>query len=205
MIHFTPVDPAREANAARKEVPMIHFTPVDPARAEGKAKALLDAVKHKLGIVPNMTRHMARSPAVLDAYLAFAGALAGGSLGAKLREQIALVTAEENGCEYCLSAHAALGKGAGLSAADIADARSAEAADAKAHHALRFARTLVLGRGHVADTDVAALRTAGFADGEIDEVIANVALNVFTNYFNNVTHPVVDFPRVAPRAVAQAA
>ena len=184
---------------------MIHFTPVDPARAEGKAKALLDAVKHKLGIVPNMTRHMARSPAVLDAYLAFAGALAGGSLGAKLREQIALVTAEENGCEYCLSAHAALGKGAGLSAADIADARSAEAADAKARHALRFARTLVLGRGHVADTDVAALRTAGFADGEIDEVIANVALNVFTNYFNNVTHPVVDFPRVAPRAVAQAA
>ena len=125
---------------------MNQFTPVDPAHAEGKAKALLDAVKRKLGIVPNMTRHMARSPAVLDAYLAFAGALAGGSLGAKLREQIALVTAEENGCEYCLSAHAAIGKAAGLTATDVADARRADATDARARAALRFARTLVLQR-----------------------------------------------------------
>ena len=184
---------------------MNPFTPVDPVHAEGKAKALLEAVKHKLGIVPNMTRHMARAPAVLDAYLAFAGALAGGSLGPKLREQIALVTAEENGCEYCLSAHAAIGKGAGLSAADIADARSADATDDRARAALRFARALVRQRGRLGEADVAALRAAGFTDGEAAEVIANVALNVFTNYFNNVTRPVVDFPRVSPREVAQAA
>jgi uncharacterized peroxidase-related enzyme len=184
---------------------MNPFTPVDPAHAEGRAKALLDAVKHRLGIVPNMTRHMARSPAVLEAYLAFAGALAGGTLAPGLREQIALVTAEENGCEYCLSAHSAIGKGAGLTAADIADARGADAADPKAREALRFARTLVLQRGRVHDADAGALRAAGFADGEIGEVIANVALNVFTNYFNNVTRPVVDFPRVSPREVAQAA
>jgi uncharacterized peroxidase-related enzyme len=184
---------------------MNPFTPVDPVHAEGKAKALLEAVKRKLGIVPNMTRHMARAPAVLDAWLAFAGALAGGSLAPGLREQIALVTAEENGCEYCLSAHAAIGKGAGLTATDIAAARGADATDPRARSALRFARALVLHRGHVADTDVAALRAAGFTDGEINEVIANVALNVFTNYFNNVTHPVVDFPRVAPREIAQAA
>ena len=184
---------------------MTAFVPVDPAHAEGKAKSLLAAVAAKLGVTPNMTRQMARSPAVLDAYLGFAGALAGGTLDARLRERIALVTAETNGCEYCLSAHALIGKGAGLSAADIDAARAADAADPKARAALRFAQTLVTHRGHVAEADVTSLRAAGFDDGAIGEVIANVALNIFTNYFNNVTRPVVDFPVVTPRDFARAA
>jgi uncharacterized peroxidase-related enzyme len=184
---------------------MNTFLPVDPSQATGKAKSLLDAVQAKMGMTPNMTRHMARSPAVLDAYLAFAGAIAGGSLDAKLREQIALATAEANGCEYCLSAHSLIGKGAGLSATDIAAARSAQAADARAHAALRFAQAVIANRGVVADADVASLRAAGFGDGEIGEVVANVALNIFTNYFNNVTRPVVDFPFVTPRPLAKAA
>ncbi|MFO1322476.1 MAG: carboxymuconolactone decarboxylase family protein [Burkholderiales bacterium] len=178
---------------------MTSFVPVDPARAEGRAQTLLAAVKSKMGVVPNMTRHMARSPAVLDAYLGFAGALAGGALAAGLREQIALATADANGCEYCLSAHTLLGKGAGLSAADLAAARDADASDPGAKAALRFAHALIERHGHVADADVAALRAAGFDDGAIGEIVANVALNVFTNYFNNVTRPVVDFPVVAPR------
>jgi uncharacterized peroxidase-related enzyme len=184
---------------------MNRFVPVDPANAEGKAAILLAAVQSKLGMTPNMARHMARSPAVLDAYLAFAGALAGGALGPRLREQIALATAEANGCEYCLSAHSLLGKHAGLAAGDIAAARAGYAADAKAHAALVFAQALVAQRGMVADADVDALRAAGFDDGAIGEVIANVALNIFTNYFNNVTRPVVDFPVVKPGTLARAA
>jgi hypothetical protein len=34
----------------------------------GKAKELLDAVKGKLGLVPNMTRAMANAPVVLNGY-----------------------------------------------------------------------------------------------------------------------------------------
>ncbi len=184
---------------------MIPFLPVDPALATGKAATLLAAVKGKLGIVPNMTRHMARAPAVLDAYLGFAGALAAGALTPALREQIALVTAQSNGCAYCLSAHTAMAKGAGLSPADAAAARDGEAADPKARAALRFAQVLLARHGRADSADIAALRTAGYDDGAIGEVIANVALNVFTNYFNNVTHPVVDFPVVSPKTVALAA
>jgi uncharacterized peroxidase-related enzyme len=184
---------------------MNTFVPVDPAHAEGKAKTLLAAVQAKMGVTPNMTRQMARSPAVLEAYLGFAGALGGGVLSARLREQIALATAEANGCEYCLSAHSLIGKGAGLSADDIAAARSGEAADARARAALHFARTLVANRGIVSGADVTEFRAAGFDDGTIGEVVANVALNVFTNYFNNVTRPVVDFPVVSPRVFAKAA
>jgi uncharacterized peroxidase-related enzyme len=184
---------------------MSHFQPIDPARAEGKAKTLLDAVQHKLGMTPNMTRTMAHSPAVLEGYLSLAGALASGKLAAKLREQIALTTAEANGCEYCLSAHSLIGKSVGLAPSDIEAARDADATDARAMEALRFARVVIADRGQVSDADIARIRGAGFADGEIGEIIANVALNVFTNYFNNVTRPAVDFPHVKPRGLAKAA
>ena len=181
------------------------FVPMDPAAATGNARELLAAVKAKLGMVPNMTRHMARSPAVLEAYLAMNGALAGGTLGAKLREQIALATAQVNDCDYCLSAHSLIGKGAGLGGSDIAKARSGEADDGRAGAVLRFVGTLLVSRGQATEHEVAAMRAAGLDDGAIGEVVANVALNVFTNYFNNVTHPAIDFPVVRARAAAKSA
>ena len=184
---------------------MNRFQPLDPARAEGEAKTLLDAVQAKLGMTPNMTRMMAQSPAVLEGYLALAGALAGGKLAAKLREQIALTTAEANACEYCLSAHSLIGRSVGLTPSDVEAARDADAADVRAKAALRFSRALIADRGQVSDADIARVRGAGFTDGEIGEIVANVALNVFTNYFNNVTRPVVDFPHVKPRGLAKAA
>jgi AhpD family alkylhydroperoxidase len=104
---------------------MNHFQPIDPAHAEGKARTLLDAVKAKMGMTPNMTRMMAASPVVLEGYLSLAGALGGGLLGAKLCEQIALATAEANACEYCLSAHSLMGRNAGLTPSDIEAAREA--------------------------------------------------------------------------------
>ena len=184
---------------------MNPFQPIDPAHAEGRAKSLLDAVHAKLGRVPNMTRMMAQSPAVLEGYLSLADALARGALAAPLREQIALTTAEVNGCEYCLSAHSLIGRSAGLTPAEVDAARDADAADPRAKEALRFARAVLAGHGHVSDADIARARGAGFADGEIGEIIANVALNVFTNYFNSVTNPQVDFPVVKPRGLARAA
>ena len=66
-----------------------------------------------------MTRVMANSPATLEAYLQFTSALEDGSLDATFRELIALGTAEMNQCEYCLSAHSAIGKVIGLSPAGV--------------------------------------------------------------------------------------
>jgi hypothetical protein len=73
---------------------MTRITAIEPAKATGKAKELLDAVKNKVGRVPNMMRTMAHSPAVLEAYLNFSAALADGQLNAKLREELALLSAE---------------------------------------------------------------------------------------------------------------
>lgn len=176
---------------------MSRLTAVDPATATGKAKELLEAVKAKLGKAPNMMRSMAQSPAVLEAYLGFSATLGGGLLSAPVREQIALLTAQKNGCEYCLFAHTLLGKMAGLSEADAAAARKAEAADSKTAAILKFAAAVISGQGRVSDEEYIRARQAGLSEGEVAEVIANVALNIFTNYFNIANRTDVDFPRVS--------
>jgi AhpD family alkylhydroperoxidase len=104
---------------------------INPKEATGKTKELLDVVQAKLKITPNMTRVMANSPAVLESYLAFSAALHGGSLDGKLREQIALVVAQANRCEYCLSAHTAIGKMVGLTDADIEAGRKGTSTNPK--------------------------------------------------------------------------
>jgi uncharacterized peroxidase-related enzyme len=174
---------------------------VDPQVAQGQTKELLDAVKAKLGIVPNMTRAMAASPSVLQSYLGFSGALAHGVLPGRVREQLALDIGEANRCDYCLAAHSAIGQKVGLSQDDIFDSRRGTSSDPKTDVLLRFARTVVEKKGIVSDVDVALVRDAGFGDAEIAEVVAHVALNIFTNYFNNVAATVVDFPKAAPLPV----
>jgi uncharacterized peroxidase-related enzyme len=178
------------------------ITAVDPAVATGKAKDLLNGVQATLGITPNMMRTMASSPAVLDGYLQLGAALGKGALRAGLREQIALAVAQANECDYCLSAHTALGAMAGLSAPEISASREASSRDPKAAAALKFAVAVVAARGAVSDADFDAIRKAGFTDGEIAEVLAHVALNVFTNYFNKAALTVVDFPVVHARQAA---
>lgn len=180
---------------------MPRLQPVNRDTAPPATAELLAGVQKKMGGVPNIIATMAQSTAVANAYLGFSQALASGSLSARLREQIALVVGEFNGCDYCVSAHTALGKKAGLSEQETCDARRATAADEKESLALQFARQIVSSRGVVADEDFERVRQAGYTDGEIAEIVANVALNIFTNYFNHVAGTEVDFP-VAPELAA---
>jgi uncharacterized peroxidase-related enzyme len=180
---------------------MERITPINLQAAEGRAKELLDAVKAKLGIVPNMTRSMAVSPSVLEAYLGFSGALSHGVLPARVREQLALDVGEVNLCDYCVSAHSAIAKRVGLADQDVLDSRRGTSADQKTDVLLRFARTVVEKRGVVGDADHAVVRDAGYGDAEIAEVVAHVALNIFTNYFNNVAGTTIDFPKAPALSV----
>jgi len=180
---------------------MSRIHPVNRNNADSKTANLLGSVEKKMGQVPNIIATMANSPAVAQAYLGFSQSLSAGQLTARLREQIALVVGETNNCGYCLAAHTTLGKGVGLTEAETCDARRAESSDDKVRAALQFARTIVTERGWVSDEDVQAVRQAGYNDGQIAEIVANVALNLFTNYFNHVAGTEVDFP-AAPELTA---
>jgi uncharacterized peroxidase-related enzyme len=181
---------------------MSRIPQVNPAATTPERQALLSAIHQAFGATPAMFRTVAQSPAALKMMWGAFGALGGGAIAPKLGEQIAVAVADRNACEYCLAAHTALGRKAGASAAEMAAAQAGESADPKTNAALRFALKLVDARGQVGDADVQALRAAGFDDEQIVEILAHVALNLFTNYVNVAFAVPVDFPAVPLRRTA---
>ncbi len=166
------------------------------------SKPLLDAVEKQLGVVPNLFRLVALSPAALQGFLGLNGAL-GKALDVKTRERIALAVAQINGCDYCLSAHAYLGLNlAKIDGSEIALNRKGASSDAKANAAVAFAAKVTQARGAVSDADLQAVKAAGFTDAQIVEIVALVAENVFTNFVNIVAQTDIDFPVVHASEVA---
>ena len=175
---------------------------IDRVHTSTDRKALLDQIHGTFGATPNMFRAVANSPAALKSMWGSFSALGAGTLGAKLGEQIAVAVADRNACHYCLAAHTVLGKNAGASAEEMAAAQAGEASDPKTQAALRFALKLVNDRALVSDADVQGLREVGFTDEAVVEILAHVALNLFTNYVNVAFAVPVDFPAVKLRCAA---
>lgn len=172
-------------------------TPATIADAPDGSHALLHSVEKMLGTTPNMFRLIGNSPAALEGYLGLSGALGKGRLPAATRERIALAIANINGCDYCNSAHTYLAKTlAKLDEAEIAANRAGGSTDARAHAAVDFAVKLATHRGRIAPADLAAVKDAGYSDGELVEIVGHVALNVLTNYVNEAFGTDVDFPRI---------
>jgi len=176
---------------------MSNLMPIDPNSAIGKTRELLDFVQQRSGRIPNMVRLMANSPAALGAYLSFAGAFRDAILPAKTRDLIALTAAEAAGSGYTLAAVSALARSGGRSEDELAAARAAQSKDPKIAAALRFAAEIVVQRGQLPESEVAALHDAGYSDGEVAEIIAVVVLNIYRSYFNLIARPEIDFPVVA--------
>ncbi len=172
-------------------------TPTSIAAAPAASQASLEAVNKLLGTVPNLFRIVANSPKTLEGYLALNGALGQGALNAQTRERIALAVAEANGCNYCLAAHQYLGSNlAKLDEAEIDANRRGTSSDEKAAAAIGFAVKIVKYRGKLSDSDFEAVRSAGYSDEEIVEIVGHVALNTLTNYINEVLGTEIDFPVV---------
>ena len=176
---------------------MTRITSIDPATAQGRAKQLLDATQAQLGRIPNLYGTMAQSPAALDGYLSFRSALGKGVLSVQMRERIALLAAAINDCGYCVSAHTFRGAKVGLSAGELEATQKSQSADPKSAAALQFVDALLQRNGLIDDDDFAKIKSHGWSDEEIGEMVAHIALNVLSNYFNHVAMPVLDFPSVA--------
>lgn len=170
---------------------------IPPQSVPAASQPLLDQIQQAFGATPNMFKAVSNSPAALQSMWGFFGALGKGTLGARLGEQLAVAIANANRCEYCLAAHTVLGQNAGATGADMAAAQVGRSDDPRTAAALAFALKVVGQRAQVDDADFTNLRTAGFDDGQIVEIMAHVALNLFTNYINVALDVPVDFPRVA--------
>lgn len=181
---------------------MARIHVVDPQTATGEAKTLLDAVQAKLGVTPNFLRVLANSPAALGAFLGLHHIAEHGALDLQTRERIAVALAQQNSCEYCLSAHSAIGRKAGLSGDEIAANREGTSHDAKAAAAVAFARALVEHKGEVTTGELEAVRAAGYGDAEIVEVIVHVGMNLLTNILGKASRVEIDFPKVELKQAA---
>jgi len=176
---------------------MSRLPALDPKTAPAPAKALLDAVQAQLGVTPNFIRVLANSPKALEGFLGLYGAAAGFALDKATQERIALAVAEGNACEYCVSAHTAIGRHAGLTNDEMALNRRGSSGETRAAATVAFAKTLNDNLGEITTTEFDAARRAGLTDAEIVEVIAVVALNVFTNILGKAVRVDIDFPKVA--------
>lgn len=169
---------------------------VDPKTAPAPARNLLEAVQAQLGVTPNFIRVLANSPKALEGFLGLYGAASGFALDKATQERIALAVAEGNACQYCVSAHTAIGRHAGLTNDEMALNRRGGSGQARAAAVVAFAKALNDNRGEVTTAEFEAARAAGLTDGELVEVIAVVALNVFTNLLGKATRVEIDFPKV---------
>jgi uncharacterized peroxidase-related enzyme len=180
---------------------MPHVKLIDPVSPPAALKPALDNIRGAFGTVPNMFRAVANSSAALNSMWGSFGALGAGKIGARLGEEIAVAIANANNCEYCLAAHTALGRKAGATAEEMAAAQAGKSSDPRTQAALGFALKVVHDRGAISESDVAALKAVGFDDEGIVEIIAHIALNLFTNYINVALRVPVDFPAVQLKRV----
>ena len=179
---------------------MPRIAPVETETAAPAVRATLEAVKAKLGGVPNLVRTFAVAPAVLNGWLGFSGGLAKGEIGARLGELLAIAISEANGCAYCVNAHTVIGAGLKITPAQAALARAGRAEDAREAAAIAFALKVQAAKGHVSDADLAAFRAAGFTDAAALEVVGHVAINTLNNFLNHVAQTEIDFPAAPARA-----
>lgn len=181
---------------------MSRINVVETASATPEQLDLLDAIHAKLGVVPNFLKVLANSPAALRAFLGLHALAGEGSLDPQTRERIAVAIAQGNGCEYCLSAHTAIGRKAGLSGEELEANRDGASLDSRAAAAVAFARALNENVGEVTRAEIDAVRNAGYDDAEIVEIIAHVGMNILTNLVGKASQVDIDFPKVSLRKAA---
>lgn len=175
---------------------MPRIQPINPETASGDTATLLATARKMFGGTPNLVTTAANAPSTLGGMLGMFASVGTGTLGAKVGEQIAIAIAQSNGCGYCLSAHTAIGQMRGVNPAELTAARRAGSSHHKTAAVLKLAVAINGARGQVEDAVLAEARAAGISDAEMVEVVGHVALNVFTNYLNNLCETDIDFPEV---------
>ena len=181
---------------------MSRINVVTQETADTEQKALLDAIQSKLGMVPNFLGILAHSSDSLKAFLGLHGIAESGQLDPQTRERIALAVAQGNSCKYCVSAHTAIGRKAGLTGAEIEANRAGTSQDAKAAAAVAFAKALNDHLGEVTQAEFNAVRDAGYSDAEIVEIITHVGMNILTNLIGKATQVDIDFPKISLQKAA---
>jgi alkylhydroperoxidase family enzyme len=157
------------------------------------------------GQLSNIVGVMAGSPATLRAYARFRSELRHGALPLKTQQRVALAVAEYQASEYALATLQRTAREAGLGLDEIAQARRFESADESEAALLAYVRGLL-------ESEKAPPRhlheealEAGWTDEQVLELVAHVALCVFTNLITKAGDIPVDGSAEESRVMQAAA
>lgn len=181
---------ARTLNVAQGDA---LFGALTEASAPAEAKPTLDGMRGAFGFVPNLGYALAAEPAVAAAYLAWLHALGTTSLD-PVAQQVAMVAASRaNGADYGVAVHATLAGKLGA-AADVVDAlrNGGTLADPKLEAVRRFAAAIVTKRTQVSDSDVNALKAAGFERRAVVAIAMAVAGKALANTVAHLSRVEID-------------
>jgi alkylhydroperoxidase family enzyme len=170
----------------------IHI--VNPETATPAQQEIFDATRAKFGKHPLLMSAMTNSTALMNSYLTLFQNLTDGRFSKQLARKIGLAIGEENGCEYCISLLAAVARLQKLTEDDIELARHGKSTDLKEQALLDFVLLVVRHKGDLTDSEVQAVKDAGWSDEDVAEVFGHLILNFLTNYFWKVARTDIDFP-----------
>jgi uncharacterized peroxidase-related enzyme len=171
--------------------------------ATSSLQSLFHFVSKRFGFVPDIYRILSISPHSMTGLIEMQAALSR-TLDVRTRERIALAVSAVNGCHYCISAHSYLGRHfARLVPEEMALNRMGRSLDPRAEAAVKFAREVAMSRGKVESADLDVVRSAGYSDAQIVEIIALCAQFFLTNLVANVFDIRPDFPTMSDGMVAE--
>ncbi|WP_444927854.1 carboxymuconolactone decarboxylase family protein [Microbulbifer sp. TRSA002] len=162
---------------------MVNFTRYTIETAPEASKPTLEAAKKKMGFVPNLMATMAESPVMVESYLTLMGIFDKSRLSETEREIILMTNSRLNGCTYCMAAHTAVCKMAGVDENLIKALRSGKKLDDPKLEALRaFSVIINEKRGWATEEEVEAFLAVGYTKETVLEVIVGTSLKVLSNY-----------------------
>jgi len=169
---------------------MSKFTFHTQENTSGQTKVLLEGIQQGYGFVPNLFAYMAEAPITIEAYLTMNELISKGSFS-PAQQQVALLTvSKENGCDFCIIAHRAIGKMSKANQQTLdAIYRDAEIEDASDRALVTYVRKVVRQRGYVKDEDINEFIAAGFTRQAVLETVLIVSIKTLSNYINHITEP----------------
>ena len=138
------------------------------------------------GALGSMVRIMAGSPALLSGYLDLSRAMKRSKLSRADAERVSIAVQALLGCRICLDAHIAAGRAAGLDDTDIQLAQLGTAITTRSAELVDYALTVHESPATIDDDTLKSLRSHGYSDRELLDVLGLVTLNHLTGAVNLV-------------------
>ena len=166
---------------------------LDKSDAPQASRDLLEKAEKNYGFIPNILGVMANSPALLEAYMSLSQIFEKTDFSAAEKQTVLLAVSTENECDYCKSAHTAIGKMQGVDDAVLkAIASGDKLPDDKLDVLFNFTRTMVEKRGHPSADDLQTFFDAGYSEAQVQDVIVGIGMKTMSNYNNHIAETPVD-------------